>query len=157
VTWHPAELIYSNESTSQRGDVMKPENRKTRREVLAMLAALGVTRASLAQDAVTANPRAFRVVLENERVRVLEYRSRPGLGVCGQGMHFHPDRVTISLTPAKLKVTNAEGKAMIRKIPAGFVFFARAETHSVENIGGSGTRIYIIELKDKDWKPSAGW
>jgi hypothetical protein len=135
---------------------MKSENRKTRREVLAMLAALGVTRNLLAQDAVTSDPRSFRIVLENERVRVLEYRSGPGLGVCGQGMHYHPDRVTVSLTEAKVKVTNAEGKSVVREIPPGQVFFARAETHSVENIGGSGTRIYIIELKGKDWRPSIG-
>jgi len=133
---------------------MKPENRKTRREVLAMLAALGVTRDLLAQDAVTSDPRSFRIVLENERVRVLEYKSGPGLGVCGQGMHYHPDRVTVALTEAKVKITNAQGRTVVREIPPGHVFFTRAETHAVENIGGSGTRIYIIELKGKDWKPS---
>jgi len=26
----------------------------------------------------------------------------------------------------------------------------------VENVGGSGTRIYIIELKGEGWKPSTG-
>ncbi|KPK17190.1 MAG: hypothetical protein AMJ67_13790 [Betaproteobacteria bacterium SG8_41] len=120
-----------------------------------MLAAFGVTRDLLAQDAVTSDPRSFRIVLDNERVRVLEYKSGPGLGVCGQGMHYHPDRVTVSLTEAKVKVTNTEGKTVVRDIPAGHVFYAPAETHSVENIGGSGTRIYIIELKGKDWKPGA--
>jgi hypothetical protein len=135
---------------------MNRKDRKTRREVLAMLAALGVTREALAQDAVTADPRSFRVVLENDRVRVLEYRSGPGLGVCGQGMHYHPERVTVTLTEAKVRLTNAQGTAVVRDIAAGQVFFAPAETHSVENIGGSGTRIYIIELKGRDWKPSTG-
>ncbi len=135
---------------------MKFENRKTRRQVLAMLAALGVTRDALAQDAVTSEPRSFRVVLENESVRVLEYRSGPGLGICGQGMHYHPDRVAVSLTGAKAKITNAGGKAVVRELPPGHVFFSPAETHSTENIGGSGTRTYIIELKSKDWTPSTG-
>jgi hypothetical protein len=135
---------------------MNRKDRKTRREVLAMLAALGVTREALAQDAVTADPRSFRVVLENDRVRVLEYRSGPGLGVCGQGMHYHPERVTVTLTDAKVRLTHAQGAAVIRDIAAGQVFFSPAETHSVENIGGSGTRIYIIELKGGDWKPSTG-
>ncbi len=135
---------------------MNSRDRKTRREVLAMLAAFGVTREALAQDAVTSDPRSFRVLLENERVRVLEYRSGPGLGVCGQGMHYHPERVTVTLTEAKVRLTNAQGTAVVRDIAAGQVFFAPAETHSVENIGGSGTRIYIIELKGKDWKPSTG-
>lgn len=135
---------------------MKSGKPRTRREVLAMLAALGVSREALAQDAVTSHPRSFRVVLENERVRVLEYQSGPGLGVCGQGMHYHPDRVTVSLTEAKVRITDAQGTAIVRQIPPGQVFFAHAETHSVENIGGSGTRIYIIELKGKEWKPSTG-
>lgn len=135
---------------------MNTGNRTTRRDVLAMLAALGLTRDVLAQDAVTSDPRSFRVVLENERVRVLEYKSGPGLSVCGQGKHYHPDRVTVSLTGAKIKVTNAQGKTVVREIPQGHVFFSPAETHSTENIGGAGTRTYIIELKGSDWKPSTG-
>lgn len=135
---------------------MKQEQSKTRREVLALLAALGVTREALAQDPVRSDPRSFRVVLENERVRVLEYRSGPGLGVCGQGVHYHPERVTVTLTEAKVRITNAEGRTVVRELPAGQVFYAPAEAHSVENVGGSGTRIYIIELKGKDWKPSTG-
>ncbi len=136
---------------------MKTGNRRTRREVLAMLAALGVTRDLLAQDAVTSDPRSFRVVVENERVRVIEFRSRPGLGVCGQGMHYHPERVTVSLTGAKVKVTNVEGKSRMREVPPGHVSFEPAVTHATENIGGSGTRTYMIELKDQHWKPSAGY
>lgn len=135
---------------------MKAEARNKRRRVLAVLAALGVTRDTLAQDAVTSEPRSFRVILENDTVRVLEYKSGPGLGVCGQGMHYHPERVTVSLTGAKAKIINAEGKAVVRDIPVGHVFFSPAETHTTENIGGSGTRTYIIELKGKDWKPSTG-
>jgi hypothetical protein len=127
-----------------------------RRQVLALLAAFGVTRKTLAQDATTVDPRSYRVVLENDRVRVLEYKSRPGFGVCGQGMHYHPAHVTVSLTGAKLKVTTPDGKASFPEIPPGQVFFFEAETHSAEIIGGAGTRSYIIELKGKDWKPSTG-
>lgn len=127
-----------------------------RRQLLALLAALGVTREAWAQDAVTADPRSYRVVLENDRVRVLEYKSRPGLGVCGQGMHYHPAHLTVSLTGAKLKVTTSDGKVSFPEIPPGYVFFSEAQTHSAEVIGGAGTRSYIIELKGKDWKPSMG-
>ena len=131
-------------------------NSLSRREVLALLAAFGVTPVALAQDAPTVAPRSFRVVLENDRVRVLEYKSRPGFGVCGEGMHSHPDHVTVSLTGAKLKVTTPDSKAAFHDIPAGAVFFAPAEVHSAEIIGGFGTRSYIVELKGKDWKPSTG-
>ena len=135
---------------------MNDANRNIRREVLAMLATLGLTNEALAQDAATSDPRSFRVVLDNERVRVLEYKSGPGFSVCGQGVHYHPERVTVTLTDAKVKITNTEGKSVVRDLPAGQVFFAPAETHSTENVGGSGTRFYIIELKSKDWKAGTG-
>jgi hypothetical protein len=131
-------------------------NTLSRRQLLAMLAVFGVTPEALAQDAPTVAPRSYRVVLENDRVRVLEYKSRPGFGVCGQGMHFHPDHVTVSLTGAKLKETTSDGKAKFVDIQAGAVFFDPAQVHSAEVIGGLGTRSYIIELKGKDWKPSTG-
>jgi beta-alanine degradation protein BauB len=130
-------------------------NALSRRQAVALLAAFGVTSDALAQDAAAGDPRSYRVVLENDQVRVLEYKSRPGVGVCGQGMHTHPAHVTISLTGAKLKKTEA-GKVTFPEIPPGHVFYAGAETHSAEVIGGSGTRTYIVELKGKDWKPSTG-
>jgi hypothetical protein len=128
----------------------------SRRDMVALLAAFGVVPSALAQDAPTAAPRSYRVVLENERVRVLEYKSRPGFGVCGEGMHSHPDHVTVSLTGAKFKVTSPDGKVTFDDVPTGAVFFAPAETHKAEIIGGLGTRSYIIELKGKDWRPSTG-
>lgn len=128
----------------------------SRRQILALLAAFGVTSDVLAQDAAATAPRSYRVVLENDRVRVLEYKSRPGLGVCGEGMHYHPDHVTVSLTGAKLRVKTPEGKTTFEEIPPGTVFYAPAEVHSAEIIGGAGTRSYIVELKGKDWKPSTG-
>ena len=121
-----------------------------------LLASLGVTREALAQDAVTSDPRSYRVVLENDRVRVLEYKSRPGLGICGQGMHYHPEHVSIPLADAKIKVTTPDGKVTFEQVKAGHVFFAPAETHDTEVIGGSATRAIIVELKGKDWKASTG-
>ncbi len=128
----------------------------SRRELLVLLAALGAGERSLAQDAARAEPRSYKVLLENDRVRVLEYRSSPGMGVCGKGMHSHPAHVTVALTAAKVRVTEANGKASVKDVPAGTIFWAEAETHSVEDVGGSGARTYIVELKDRDWKPSTG-
>jgi hypothetical protein len=126
----------------------------SRRQVFALLAAFGVTGEALAQDAVTANPRSYRVLLENERVRVIEYKSRPGLGVCGEGVHSHPAHLAIMLTGAKVKVIQ-DGKTSFADVPQGKVMYFEAEVHSAENVGGAGTRIYLVEMKDKDWKPSS--
>jgi hypothetical protein len=127
----------------------------SRRQAVALLAAFGVAEETLAQNATTANPRSYRVVLENERVRVIEYKSRPGLGVCGEGLHSHPAHLAIALTPAKVKVTQ-DGRTTYGELPAGEVLFFDAEVHMAENVGGAGTRFYLVEMKGKDWKPSTG-
>ena len=120
-----------------------------------MLAAFGVAEEAIAQNATVANPRSYRVVLENERVRVIEYKSRPGLGVCGEGVHSHPAHLAIALTPAKVKVTQ-NGKTTYGDVPAGEVMYFEAEVHQAENVGGAGTRFFLVEMKGKDWKPSTG-
>ena len=127
----------------------------SRRQAVALLAAFGVAEETLAQNATSANPRSYRVVLENERVRVIEYKSRPGLGVCGEGMHSHPAHLAIALTPAKVKVTQ-DGKTSYGEVPAGEVMFFDAEVHMAETVGGAGTRFYLVEMKGRDWKPSTG-
>jgi hypothetical protein len=126
-----------------------------RRQLIALLAGFGVSADALAQDAAQVNRRSYKVVLENDQVRVLEYLSRPGLGICGQGVHSHPDHLTILLTDAKARAV-MDGKTVIVENKTGDVFWESASTHSVENVGGSGTRAYIIEMKGKNWQPSTG-
>ena len=128
----------------------------SRRQVIALLAAFGVSSEALAQDAARTNPRGYKVVFENDRVRVLEYVSRPGLGLCGRGRHSHPPHLNVLLTDAKAKVTTEDGKTRVGERKAGDVFWEDAVTHTVENIGGSGVRAYMVELKDRDWQPSTG-
>ena len=55
-------------------------------------------------------PRNYRVMFENDKVRVLDYASLPGGGVCGVGRHTHPAHVTVQLTPVKVRVTDAQSK-----------------------------------------------
>jgi len=128
----------------------------TRRQVIALLAAFGVSREALAQDAARTSARSYKVVFENDRLRVLEYLSRPGLGICGRGRHSHPPHLNVLLTDAKAKVTTPDGKTFVGENKAGDVFWEDAVTHTVENIGGSGVRAYMVELKDRDWQPSTG-
>jgi hypothetical protein len=134
-----------------------PASARGRRELLKLIAALGVgADAAFAQDPVKAEPRSYRVVFENTKVRVLEYNARPGLGVCGRGMHSHPDHVAIPLTSGKVKVIGEDGKSFIAEVKAGQAFWDPAATHMAENISGSNARALIVEIKDKDWKPSTG-
>lgn len=131
----------------------------TRRQALGLLVALGVPASALAQDPVRDPvkmlPKSYRVALENDRVRVLEYLSRPGLGVCGRGRHYHPAHVDVILTEIRAKVVE-DGKSTDATAKAGDVFWFDAEWHEVENVGKTATRVYMIEIKDTNWKPSTG-
>jgi len=133
-----------------------PVNRRDALALLALLGAAGVDEPAVAQDASRVNPRAYRVMLENSRVRALEYESRPGIGVCGVGQHSHPAHVTIALTAVKAKLTLPDGKVIFVENKPGDVFWEEAVTHTVENVGGSGARVVIVELKGPDWHPSTG-
>lgn len=128
----------------------------SRRQLLALLAGFGVGAEALAQDAARASPKSYRVVFENEHVRVLEYQSRPGRGVCGQGVHSHPAHLTIALTAARVRVRLADGRTIVATNEPGDVFWEEAATHTTENIGGSDVRAYIVEIKGRDWRPSTG-
>ena len=129
----------------------------SRRQLVALLAAFGVAPEAVeAQDAAKTDPRNYRVVLENDKVRVLDYASQPGSGVCGVGRHWHPAHVTVQMTPVKVRVSGDYDKIQVIDVPAGVIFFEPAVTHTTENIGGSGAHAYVIELKDAKWKPSTG-
>jgi hypothetical protein len=142
----------------ERGDDACAGPALTRRQMLALLAAFGVsaTEVARAQDAFKVNPRSYKVMFENDKMRVLEYIAGPNLPVCGVGKHSHPQHLTMQLTDAKVKVTGADGKTFVADAKAGDMFWSPAETHTTENVTGTTVRAYIVEFKDKDWKPSTG-
>src|SRR4051812_31723375 len=113
--------------------------RHTRRIVLGMSLAFVAFRRAPAQDAVRMQPRSYRVALENDSVRVLDYNGRPGRGVCGDGVHSHPAHLTVLLTPAKVRVREG-GKAFIAENKPGDVFWSEAVTHETENLSGHDIR-----------------
>ena len=124
---------------------------KARRKVLlaglgGLLADLGIPPAA-AQDAAKVMPRAYRVAFENDQVRVLDFVGRPGMGICGEGMHSHPAHLTIVMTDWQGVVTTADSPAKPRQRKAGDVFWSEAETHKLENTGKTNSRVMIVELK----------
>ena len=108
--------------------------------------ALATAMPAAAQDAARVQPRAYRLVLENAKVRVLEHSARPGFGVCGTGRHSHPEHLTVLLTPARVRV-KAGGRTEVHELPQGASFWEEAATHEVENIGGRDVRTLIVEVK----------
>jgi hypothetical protein len=128
---------------------MNPDDRidDVRRALIVALPALLASQDSDAQDAARVQPHAYRVVFENERLRVLEFHSRPGMGICGNGVHSHPAHLTVALTAAKARVKPAGGKQVVAENRPGDVFWSEAETHETENLTGRDVRALMIELK----------
>ncbi len=127
---------------------MNPEQPdRLRRALLALLPMLVITEDSSAQDAVQSQPQNYRVAFENDKLRVLEYNGRPGMGVCGDGMHSHPAHLTVLLSTGKVRIKTPDGKVEVHSDPVGAVFWGNAETHEVENISGSNIRSLLVELK----------
>jgi beta-alanine degradation protein BauB len=131
----------------KNGSSSDPDDNERRRALVAVLATLGVSRGVLAQDAAAVQPRAYRVAFENDKLRVLEFNSRPGMGVCGIGMHSHPAHLTVVMSDTKARVKLPDGKSFIGDKKFGDVFWSEAETHDVENITGKNTRALLVELK----------
>jgi quercetin dioxygenase-like cupin family protein len=91
--------------------------------------------------------RGEKVVLENEKVRVVEFALEPGAPM---GMHDHPrDRVEITVSGGKVRVTTPDGKTQEAEEKEGSVVFSKASKarHDVVNIGGTTLRAYHVELK----------
>ena len=65
--------------------------------VVAMMLVV-VTKTAMAQDAAKVAPESFKVLLENDRVRVLEYQIKPGKK---DAMHSHPAYIVYTFTLAK--------------------------------------------------------
>ena len=97
-----------------------------------------------------------RVAFENDKVRVIEYHTGSGKDICGAGMHTHPAHLYIMFTDAKLRIVTPDGKESFESAKAGEVGWEPQEEHIAENLMGNNAVCYVIEVKDKDWKPSTG-
>ena len=96
------------------------------------------------RDAVTTNPELYRVVLENERVRVLEYRDRPGDRT---EVHRHPDSVMVTVSRVRRRLIQGERSADVELEP-GVARWLPAQEHAGENVGDEETHALFIELKE---------
>ena len=89
-----------------------------------------------AQDmAVTAGKDA-KVLLDNEKVRVLEINIAPGAST---GMHSHGDNIVYYVTGGKAIQTNADGTSKERTSKPGEVMWSGPVTHDTKNTGMAAT------------------
>ena len=98
------------------------------------------------RDAVKVSPQYYTVRLDNDRVRVLDYRLPAGQS---EVMHTHEPGVAYVISGAKLRASTTDGVAE-GTLTAGDVHWRDKKiTHAVENIGDTDLRALIVELKDR--------
>jgi quinol monooxygenase YgiN/quercetin dioxygenase-like cupin family protein len=98
----------------------------------------------VAQDPLPLYPENYEVIVENDRVRVLDFMLRKG-GT--EKSHSHPAHVVYVLAPLKIRFTFPDGRTALREAKAGDVLFSEAVTHATENIGGVDAHGILVELK----------
>lgn len=111
--------------------------------VLGALAATAAGRVA-DQDPVAVSPQYYTVRFENDRVRVLEYRLKPGEK---EAMHKHPPGVVYILSDSTVRATLPDGKVSELKGKAGEVAFRESATHAIENVGTQEARALAVDLK----------
>ena len=96
------------------------------------------------RDSVVTDGDKYKVVLENDRVRVLEYPDSPGQRT---SPHYHSDFVLCALSEFKRKFVLPDGQEAIREVRPGQVAWGKAHSHIGENVGSTDTYVLIVELK----------
>ncbi|GIJ47996.1 hypothetical protein Val02_48820 [Virgisporangium aliadipatigenens] len=101
-------------------------------------------------DPTVTDPTLYKVIFENARVRVLEYRDHPGDRT---HPHRHPDSVMVTLSAFRRRVTAGERQVDV-DLAAGEARWVGAQEHIGENIGYSASHSIFIELKEPDPNPT---
>ncbi|MFF0902600.1 UNVERIFIED_CONTAM: cytoplasmic protein [Kocuria sp. CPCC 205316] len=97
----------------------------------------------MAQAPMTTDPHLYRVVLENEQMRMLEYRDHPGDRT---HEHHQGDSVMVTLSALQREIT-VDGTARAVEMAAHHVQWLPAQNHVGHHVGTTDTRVLFIELE----------
>ncbi len=95
-------------------------------------------------DPVQTNPDLYRVLLENDRVRVLEYRDAPGDRT---QPHSHPDSVMVTLGDFRRRLWTGDREVEV-ELSAFQARWLDAQEHAGMNIGDTRSHSIFVELKE---------
>ena len=96
-------------------------------------------------DVLNASPANFKLLLENEQVRVLEYSLKPGEK---DTPHTHPAKSSYVVSGGKIKVYLENGETIIvDEVAETASWMGYVGKHYVENIGSTTIKIVLTEVK----------
>lgn len=101
-------------------------------------------------DPVSVSPDKYSVILENEHIRVVEYRIEPGEK---DNWHTHPAKLSYIVKSGTLRITTEEGESFLSEEKAGSArWFGKVGKHYGENIGDTAVQVVLVEIKNIDQK-----
>ena len=100
---------------------------------------------AMSDDPTESNPDLYKILFENERVRVLEYRDVPGNRTTP---HSHPDSVMVTLSDFDRRLISGTEQRDV-SLKSGTANWLPAQTHAGENVGSTPTHTIFVELKDQ--------
>ena len=101
------------------------------------------TSTTVAQDMAKVAPDNVKVLLDNDKVRVLDIHVKTGDKI---PMHSHPANIVYSQDGAKYKTTLADGKVVDTEIKAGEAIYRDAVAHSNEAVADG--HVVMVEIKE---------
>ena len=96
-----------------------------------------------AQDPVKVDAKHYKVVFENDQVRVLLISYGPNES---SPLHEHPATLVVALTDRHERMTGPNQRSQENRVKAGEITVAEGK-HSAENLGKIGLEVLAVELK----------
>jgi quercetin dioxygenase-like cupin family protein len=86
----------------------------------------------------------YRVLFENDRVRLLEARVKPGES---SAPHGHPNYLVYTLQGGRVTFTSGSGESVDVPLEAGQAMWREAEEHAAKNEGAEDIVALLFEVK----------
>lgn len=97
-----------------------------------------------ANDAMQMASNVYKMLMENDRVRMLKVVFKPGDRAV---MHHHPDHAVYVVKGGKLHFTYPSGNPEDMELESGKGIFLDAQTHEATNVGDDEIELIVVELK----------
>lgn len=96
------------------------------------------------KDPLQVAPDMYKLLFENDKVRVMEVVFKPGAKIAE---HSHPDHFVTVLKPGKLKISKPDGTSNEIELKKEQVVWIPAESHWAQNTGTTPVKLLVTELK----------
>jgi len=101
--------------------------------------------ADVSLDALVASPDRFKVLLENDDVRVIEYVLLPAQR---DQWHTHPPKVSYVISGGTLRISLDDGSSFeVTETTGSATWMNSLGRHFAENVGPTTVRILLVEVK----------